>query len=151
MSSMVLTFEWTDEDHDDDNIVDERMFAIKSEAGAKKDISAWVKEMFKADKGKHRHFEVCRRYGCKDERCWVVYGTKGRFNWMPKFMSWAELIMSCTMNYLGWERDIGADQKNGSGYTFVSLAGIVKWFTSLEDLDEFIKSEMRLASGGYGT
>ena len=62
------------------------------------------------------------------------------------FMSWAVLIMACTMNYLGWERDIEADQKKGSGYTFVSRAGIVKWFTSLEDLDGFIKSEMRLGN-----
>lgn len=144
MSSMVLTFEWTDNGHGRDDIADERLFAIKDEAEVKKDISAWVKEMFKADKGKHRHFEVCRRYGCKDERCWVVYGTKGKFNWAFNFMSWAEHIMSCTMNYLGWERDIEADQRKGSGYTFVSRAGIVKWFTSLEDLDGFIKSEMRL-------
>ena len=147
MSSMVLTFEWTDEGHGRDVIADERMFAIKDEKDVKKDITAWVKEMYKADKGKHKHFEVCRRYGCKGRRMWVCYGTKPKMNWSINFMSWAELIMSCTMNYLGWERDIEADQRNGSGYTFVSRNGIVKWFTSLEDLDGFIKSEMRLGMG----
>ena len=31
MSSMVLTFEWTDNGHGEDSIVDDRMFAIKDE------------------------------------------------------------------------------------------------------------------------
>ena len=139
---MVLTFEWTDNGHGD--IVDEREFAIKDDVEVKKDIAAWVKEMYAADKGKHKHFEVCRRYGCKDKLCWVVYGTKGKFNWAINFMSWAVMIMACTMNYLGWERDIDADQRRGKGYTFVSRSGVVKWFTSLEDLDGFLAEEMRI-------
>lgn len=142
---MVLTFEWTDNGHGE-NIVAERLFDIKNEAEVKKDIIAWVKEKYAADKGKHKNFEVCRRYGCKDERCWVVYGTKGKFNWGFNFMSWAELIMACTMNYLGWVRDIDADKYRGKGYTFVSRDGVVKWFTSLEDLDGFLAEEMRTAN-----
>ena len=114
MVKMVLTFEWTDNGHDDKNIVTEREFTVKSEADVQKDITAWVKEMYKADKGKHKNFEVCRRHNCKGERCWIVYGTKSCFNWSPNFMSWAEMIMACTMNYLGWERDIEVDQCNGN-------------------------------------
>ena len=144
MVKMVLTFEWTDNRRGEDKIVDEREFAIKDEADVKKDISAWVKEMYKADKGKHRNFEVCRRHGCKDDRGWVVYGTKGKFNWAFNFMSWAVLIMACTMNYLGWERDIDTDQINGKGYTFVSRIGVVRKFKTLQDLDKFIQEEMHL-------
>lgn len=146
MVKMVLTFEWTDDGRGCGDIVAEREFTVKSEANVQKDIAAWVKEMYKADKGKHKDFEVCRRHGCKDDRSWVVYGTKSRFNWLPNFMTWAEMIMACTMNYLGWERDIEFDQCNGKGYTFVSRIGAVRKFKTLEALDQFIDEEMRVYS-----
>ena len=50
--------------------------------------------------------------------------------------------MCCTMNYLGWERDMDADQLAGKGYTFVSSNGTVKKFKNLTELDKFIVDEM---------
>ena len=143
---MILTFEWTDDGHGDDKIVDEREFAIKDEADVQKDISAWVKEMYAEDKGKHEHFEVCRKYGCQDRRVWVCYGTKGRYNWAINFMSWAVMVMACTMNYLGWERDIDTDTARGKGYTFVSSNCVVKRFKNMTELDRFIIDEMGVMS-----
>jgi len=140
---MRLTFEWTDNRRGEDNIVDEREFDVKDEADVKKDISAWVKEMYAADKGKHQHFEVCRRYKMGTERCWIVYGNKRVKNWGFNFMSWAVLVLACTMNYLGWERDIETDQFKGSGYTFVSQVDVKRHFKTLQDLDKFIQEEMK--------
>lgn len=146
MKKMTLTFEWIDNGRRASIRVAEREFPIKDEVDVKKDISAWVKEMYAADKGKHEHFEVCRKYGCQDRRMWVCYGTKGRYNWSINFMSWAVMIMACTMNYLGWERDIAADEVLGNGYTFVSSNGVVKRFKNLVELDRFIIEEMGVES-----
>ena len=145
MKKMVLTFEWTDNGYR--GIPDEeREFVVKDEVDVKKDISAWVKEIFAADKGKHKHFEVCRRYGCNGRCCWICYGTKSKMTWAVQFMSWAVMTMACTLNYLGWERDIDADQLAGKGYTFVSSNAVVKKFKNLTELDKFIIEEMGVVS-----
>ena len=67
-------------------------------------------------------------------------------NWSLNFMSWAELVMGCTMNYLGWERDRDADELAGKGCTFVSSNGVVKKFKDLTELDRFIVDEMGVVS-----
>ena len=144
---MVLTFEWDDNECDDNNIVAEREFFIKDEAMEKKDITDWVKEVYVSDKGKHKYFKVYRRDGFKDVRSWVVSGTKGRFIWEPHFMAWADLVLGCTMNYLGWSRDMDADETRGKGYTFVSSEGEVRKFKKLTEVDKFIREEMRRQSG----
>lgn len=135
MRKMVLTFGW-DTDIEDGRIADEREFAVKDEKDIKKDITAWVKEMLKADKGKHKTFEVSRRQGCYSD--WIVYGTKGRFNWKPNFMASEELIMVCTMDYFGYDRNMEADERAGKGYTFTTRKGHVLKFKGLVELDEFI-------------
>lgn len=144
---MTLTFEWIDEGRGKDGIVAEGDFLVKGEADVKKDVKAWVDAMFAADRGAHKHFEVCRRYGCKGDRCWIVYGKRRRFNWSVNFMSWADVVMGCTMNYLGWERDIMVDSIVGKGYTFVSSEGEVRKFKKLTEVDKFIREEMRRQSG----
>lgn len=143
---MVLTLDWIDNGRAASILAAEREFVVKDESDVKKDIAAWVKEMYDADKGKHKHFEVCRRYGCNGRRIWVCYGTKTKMNWSINFMSWADLVMGCTMNYLGWERDKDADDLDGKGYTFVSSNGVVKKFKNLTELDKFIVDEMGVVS-----
>ena len=143
---MVLTFDWIDNGRSASIWAAEREFVVKDEVDVKKDIAAWVKEMYDADKGKHEHFEVCRKYGCQDRRMLVCYGTKRRYNWSINFMSWAVMIMACTMNYLGWERDIDTDTARGKGYTFVSSNSVVKRFKNMTELDKFIVDEMGVMS-----
>ena len=146
MKKMVLTFEWIDDGRGDDKIVAEKEFVVKDEKEVKKDITAWVKKLYKYSKKKNSEFEVCRRSGCNGRKMWVCYGTRTKMNWAQDFMSWAVLTMCCTMNYLGWERDIDADTLNGKGYTFVSSNGVVKKFKNLTELDKFILDEMGVVS-----
>ena len=146
MKKMILTFDWIDNGRGKSILADEREFIVKDEADVQKDIVAWVKEMYKADNGKHENFEVCRRYKMGTERMWIAYGTKSNINWSINFMSWAVMVMACTMNYLGWERAIETDQLAGKGYTFVSSTGETKKFKNLLKLDEFIQNEMKRLS-----
>ena len=60
MKKMILTFDWIDNGRGKSILADEREFTVKDEADVQKDIVAWVKEMYKADNGKHENFEVCR-------------------------------------------------------------------------------------------
>ena len=144
MKKMTLTFMWTDDGHGDDKIIAEKEFTVKSEPDVKKDISAWVKDLYKYTGDKSKHFEVGRKFiGVGGQRCtWIVYGNKTKFNWNVNFMSWAENIMVCTLAYLGWERDIDLDRTTGSGFTFISSSGVVKKFKNLTELDKFIIEEM---------
>ena len=146
MKKMTLTFEFTDNGRG--RIVAEKEFAIKSEPEIKKDISAWVKTLYKYTGDKSKHFEVGRKFiGVGGQCCtWIVYGTKTKFNWNVNFMSWAENIMVCTLAYLGWERDIDLDRATGSGFTFISSNGVVKKFKNLTELDKFIIGEMGVES-----
>lgn len=144
MQEMTLTFEWTDRGCRG-RIVASRQFPVKDEARVREDVEAWVREMYEADGGQHEHFEVGRKFiGVGGQRCtWIVYGTKTKFNWNVNFMSWAENFMVCTLAYLGWERDVN----HANGYRFVNISnGDHMLCNSLEEIDEFIKSEMRRVS-----
>ena len=59
-------------------------------------------------------------------------------------MSWALMVMACTLNYLGWERD---NSHPADGYYFVKVVGEPDHMRceSLEDIDRFVQSEMRKA------
>ena len=58
-------------------------------------------------------------------------------------MSWALMVMACTLNYLGWERD----NSHIKDYHFVKVVGDFDHMRceSLEDIDRFVQSEMRKA------
>lgn len=148
MHKMTLTFEYTTVGNETwrGHVLAEKSFDIKDEAAVQKDIVEWVRGCYDTIKPhiNTRYFEVCRRHGPADGRIWVCYGTgTDNISWNFNFMSFAVMIMACTMNYLGWERDIDKDMNGKNGYEFVNDRLERVHFNSLIELDNFIKGKMK--------
>ena len=144
---MTLTFEYTHVGGSSrrGQVLERRAFPVKSESHVQKDIEAWVKECYAKylPNEQGRLFEVCRLHGADATPAWVCYGNENEINWNGNFMSWALMVMACTLNYLGWERD----NSHIKGYHFVKVVGDFAHMRceSLEDIDRFVQSEMRKA------